>query len=593
MSPSDGQKKLGGSGEDPSKNEIDFEKNQAANSYLLENNETIRDPVQGDISITLLERAIIDTEEFQRLRKILQLGACHFVYPGATHTRFSHSLGTLHMATKMYEMCNINHEKYSTSTLLQVTKYQQFLIRITALIHDLAHVPFSHTLTREGGINPEEEWDNVYLMNTLIGDENAEVRKKIFDIMTKAGITKIQFNQFMADLKDCLTKNKDFRYQFVIDMVSNTLCADLLDYVLRDSYYCGLKERIGDRFLSYLGIVSLDPSKNDKNDGSFTKDITQTNGHLVLLSYRIEKDTKNPSIPKPVESKRDIQSEAVDLLRKRFSIAEKVYFHRTKIAASAMIIEAVASHGKFKEKPLKYGDDSFINELASSSDDRTKNLIGNLSRRNIYKPIYMIKHITEDDSSIQSDKLWGEGGIYHTYRKPNERLKIEKKFEELFELGPGNVVIYCPDREMNLKKFEMIVQPGERSKIRRLRDTLDSVRSEEIDAVEKSYNQLWSFYVFVNPEKLDPSDIQSQKVKDFVGLCESTFGLSNEIRSLSNIIGKDETDLIAKPLVAEIERETGKVVPFKLVTEVMEESRRDGWKTDKKRIKEEIKGRMT
>ena len=403
MSPSNGQKKLGASGEDPSKNEIDFEKNQTANSYLLENNETIRDPVQGDINITLLERAIIDTEEFQRLRKILQLGACHFVYPGATHTRFSHSLGTLHMATKMNEVCNINHDKYSASSLLQVTKYQQLLIRITALIHDLAHVPFSHTLTREGGILPEEEWDNADLMNALIGEENAEVRKKILDIMTKAGITKVQFNQFMEDIKDCLTKNKNFRYQFVIDIVSNTLCADLLDYILRDSYYCGLKERIGDRFLSYLGVVPLDPSKVDNKDGSFTKDSTQTNGHLVLLSYRIEKDRKNPSIPKPVESKRDIQSEAVDLLRKRFSIAEKVYFHRTKIAASAMIIEAVASHGKFEEKPLKYGDDSFLNELANSSDDRTRNLIKNLSRRNIYKPIYMIRYIAEDDNSIQSD----------------------------------------------------------------------------------------------------------------------------------------------------------------------------------------------
>lgn len=68
----------------------------------------LRDPIHGDIFLTDLESMIIDTKAFQRLRSMKQLGLAHLVYPGANHTRFAHSIGTLQMAQKIVDAINKN-----------------------------------------------------------------------------------------------------------------------------------------------------------------------------------------------------------------------------------------------------------------------------------------------------------------------------------------------------------------------------------------------------------------------------------------------------------------------------------------------------
>jgi len=79
---------------------------------LLAQHEIVRDPVWGDIWITALERAIIDAPAFQRLRLLKQLGPTHLVYPGAVHTRFLHSIGTVHCVEQLIRTANRNHEVY-------------------------------------------------------------------------------------------------------------------------------------------------------------------------------------------------------------------------------------------------------------------------------------------------------------------------------------------------------------------------------------------------------------------------------------------------------------------------------------------------
>ena len=79
-----------------------------------ENRKIIRDSIHGDIILSELDLKIVDTPEFQRLRRIRQLGMTHFVYPGANHTRFEHSLGALHLAGRIAENLPISQEEKIT-----------------------------------------------------------------------------------------------------------------------------------------------------------------------------------------------------------------------------------------------------------------------------------------------------------------------------------------------------------------------------------------------------------------------------------------------------------------------------------------------
>jgi HD superfamily phosphohydrolase len=113
--------------------------------------ELVRCPVHGFIHFSLNERQIIDHWTFQRLRNIRQLALCYYVYPGAMHTRFEHSLGVMEMATRAFDTILRKHSGWIKDELAQVpelwedtlAKAKQVL-RLYALLHDVGHGAFSH-----------------------------------------------------------------------------------------------------------------------------------------------------------------------------------------------------------------------------------------------------------------------------------------------------------------------------------------------------------------------------------------------------------------------------------------------------------------
>src|ERR1700733_1894542 len=107
----------------------------------------VRCPVHGFIGLTDLEREIVDHRAFQRLRRIKQLGWTDYIYPGASHTRFEHSLGVMHLASRLYEAVVTT----SGDTLKELFGYTNAglardwqIVRLAALLHDVGHAPFSH-----------------------------------------------------------------------------------------------------------------------------------------------------------------------------------------------------------------------------------------------------------------------------------------------------------------------------------------------------------------------------------------------------------------------------------------------------------------
>jgi len=185
----------------------------------------INDPVYGFINI--FDEIIFDLIEhpyFQRLRRIKQLGLTHFVYPGAMHTRFQHSLGSLHLMQSSIDIIRSKgHE---------ITKEEALAAKIAILLHDIGHGPLSHTLEDIWITNFSHEEFSLLFMNELNKEFNGKLSLAI----------KIFKNQY----------HKKFLHQ----LVSSQLDMDRLDYLRRDSFFTGVSEGVigSDRIIKMLSV---------------------------------------------------------------------------------------------------------------------------------------------------------------------------------------------------------------------------------------------------------------------------------------------------------------------------------------------------
>ena len=210
----------------------------------------IRDPIHGTIRLSRAELKLVNHPAYQRLRWIKQLGLADFAYPGATHTRFSHGLGTLHVATNMFDgMARDYALAPSDRARLRQT------LRLAALFHDLGHAPLSHTT--EQFMPPVAALD-LGPWQSGAPDRQASHEDYTLKILTGSTLTHLIQARFgdegvaaddVAALISGRATNESWP-AFVVDgldwgpvlaqCVSSELDADRMDYLLRDSYFAGV-----------------------------------------------------------------------------------------------------------------------------------------------------------------------------------------------------------------------------------------------------------------------------------------------------------------------------------------------------------------
>ncbi len=203
----------------------------------------VQDPIWGAIELDMDLMSIVDTMEFQRLHWIRQLGMCYTVFPGAVHTRFQHSLGTMHVASLI-------GRRLESENIREITT--------AALLHDIGHFPFSHS------------FENYFLKKYHIDHEKNGIKLikgeegtgQIGEAIEEAGID-------IDMVISILSKKAPEKY---VNIISGPLDADEMDYLARDSYFSGANlspfdfQRIinmmktdGERiYIEYKGVSSVE-----------------------------------------------------------------------------------------------------------------------------------------------------------------------------------------------------------------------------------------------------------------------------------------------------------------------------------------------
>lgn len=432
---------------------------------------TIQLAASGEVMVTLPEKEIIDTRDFQRLRRVRQLGAACVVYPTALHTRFDHSIGTMGMVWTMIQ--SITGNQHNTSDESQISPRQKCLTRVYALIHDVPHIPFGHTIEDELGIFERHD-KNTRRIERFLGAQSA--------------IGQIVIHHFGAEFHADLLRlyNWDEKPEswpgrkddaFVHDLVSNTVCADLLDYLRRDDFFCNLGVSIRYQFLNYLYVAT------EKSSG------------LRRVFVRLSKKKGQP--------RRDLLSDLCRLLEARYLIAERVYFHHAKITAGAMLGRAIqessltsGSGGEpelTEEKLYAHSDDTLVADLQKSASPVARRLALAYSDRELYELWDEYRHADIEKSQNQENTQNAYAHLERTVMNSVERRRLENLLTEFTFTEPGEILFYAPDWRMNRKEARMRVQwKGEQIEFK---DIDDTIAKPNTDSILQAHKRLWSLRV--------------------------------------------------------------------------------------------------
>ncbi|OIQ16857.1 MAG: hypothetical protein BM556_14465 [Bacteriovorax sp. MedPE-SWde] len=229
----------------------------------------IRDPIHGSIHILKEEEAIIKAEFFQRLRNIKQLGFSEYVFPGATHTRLIHSIGVMNVGDMAFE--KLFRGKAQTPDLLRIKQ----TFKLACLLHDIGHAPLSHSTESVMPTLRELDIPNLYLSEK---DKGQLDRQATHEDYTIKAIVDSSFadsfkdmektfgveRRYIADLisghtltPEYFTLDKVNYFPLLHQLVSSELDCDRMDYLLRDSYFCGVS--YGNYDLDWL-LDNLEPA---------------------------------------------------------------------------------------------------------------------------------------------------------------------------------------------------------------------------------------------------------------------------------------------------------------------------------------------
>ena len=292
----------------------------------------IKDPVHGYVYITEEEKNIIDSFPVQRLRRLRQLAGAEYVYPGANHTRFEHSVGVLYLAGKVAENPNISEH---------MNEEEVEMVKIAALLHDVGHGPFSHVFEQ-------------LLINKL--DKTHEditswviSKGELKDALSKIGYKPEEIAKLAVGTLHRPKKT------FLDQIVSSAVDVDKLDFVVRDTYHTGAE-------YGYIDVFRLIHAL-DVLEGNLAVDLGALSALESLIIARIES-------------------------------FKSIYFHRVGRAAQIMLAIAMEKANEelgltqFKTPEEYLAMDDYTVWTMLKNCKKSRGIIRDLERRRLLKCAY-------------------------------------------------------------------------------------------------------------------------------------------------------------------------------------------------------------
>ena len=289
--------------------------------------EILRDPVWNNIRVDELTLNLVDTDVFQRLRYVRQLGWTYLVYPGATHSRFEHALGTHHLSRRTLALLCEAEDAAS------ISEEEQTIVRSAALLHDVGHYPFSHALEEIGALHHE-----------------AVARPLITEGSVASLLTARLGKDAPARVFDLIRGHSDSPLQ---GLISGSLDLDKIEYLKRDAFMCGVP----------YGEIDVDRLTNS----------------LVLVD---DPETGRRAIGVREKALSALES----LLFAKYQMYRNVYWHHAVRSATAMykrlVEDAVHAGVVGVESLARYTDEGLMHRLESAWPTQ---LLVALKERRLYK----------------------------------------------------------------------------------------------------------------------------------------------------------------------------------------------------------------
>jgi HD superfamily phosphohydrolase len=375
----------------------------------LTDHKIVHDSVHGSIRLEGVSLSLLEAPELQRLHSIHQLGLAYLVFPGANHTRFEHSLGTFYVARRI-------------CSSLQLDPQESRVVECAALLHDIGHLPYSHTL--EFVIHDKFGIDHEEISRRLIRGEDSIVSesegeilgdyRSIPELLEKAGIDckevarilgpKAPGSQPQKTLGRSSGQTHFNSRRYMSQIVSGPADADQLDYLKRDSHYTGVA----------YGVIDLP---------RLFETVNIFNGDLVI--------------------DRSGLSAIEGMLVARALMFSSVYMHRTVRISELMLAKAVEQLGREDIDAMHRMTDATLLSLLVSRRGYFERIATMLKYRRLFKRAYSVP--VGNIGSDGWDRVEDLGDV-------DKRRSMEEDIARRAGVTEGDVIVDVPSSELSVSE---------------------------------------------------------------------------------------------------------------------------------------------